>query len=335
MSPVTPELLRELVAEARLAPSVHNIQPTRWRLRADGRLELVDDTAVRAPVADPTGHDVLVSHGAALEGMSLALGRRGLSIVEVASAEPQPSQRYATLRVLSIVGARGSTEAPDPLLAGISRRMSWRGAFVPSPEDHAALDLIAAAHEDVICLRESRALGEIAVWADLAELSFLRDEGFRRELLGWMRLSPRHARYLQDGLNREALAMTTIEAVGAGVVLGGLFPALDRTGLAASLVSDRAKTASAAGIVLFCRANGEDPLISGRYFYRVWLAIERAGLAACPISALADHPGFNAKLRTLGQLGEGLRLVNVFRVGRPANPPAQRHFRLAVDQLIV
>ncbi|MCA6126361.1 hypothetical protein J6500_31410 [Bradyrhizobium sp. WSM 1704] len=50
MSSLTPELLRELVAEARLAPSVHNVQPTRWRLVADGRLALVDDTAVRAPV---------------------------------------------------------------------------------------------------------------------------------------------------------------------------------------------------------------------------------------------------------------------------------------------
>jgi nitroreductase len=40
MSALTPELLRELVAEARLAPSVHNIQPTRWRLCPDGRLDL-------------------------------------------------------------------------------------------------------------------------------------------------------------------------------------------------------------------------------------------------------------------------------------------------------
>ncbi|CCE12236.1 hypothetical protein BRAS3843_980031 [Bradyrhizobium sp. STM 3843] len=79
MSMLSPELLRELVAEARLAPSVHNIQPTRWRLAADCRLVLLDDCMVRVPVADPSGHDVRISHGAALEGMSLALGRRGLS----------------------------------------------------------------------------------------------------------------------------------------------------------------------------------------------------------------------------------------------------------------
>ena len=56
---------------------------------------------------------------------------------------------------------------------------------------------------------------------------------------------------------------------------------------------------------------------------------------ACPISALADHPGFNEKLRKLGKIGEGLRLVNVFRAGRPPEPQLPRHFRLPIDQLIV
>jgi nitroreductase len=331
MSSVTPDLLRDLVAEARLAPSVHNIQPTRWRLLADGRLMLVDDTAVRAPVADPAGHDVRVSHGAALEAMSLALNRRGLSIANVAISEQPLSSRYTSLCTLTV----GNADASDPLLASVPRRMSWRGTFVASPDDDTSLDQIAAARDDVVCLRDRRAIAEIAGWADQAELSFVRGDDHRRELLSWMRLSPSHPLYLLDGLNREALRMNAFEAGSARFVLGSLFPALDRLGLTASLLSDRAKTSSAAGIVLFCRPQGEDPLISGRHFYRVWLAIDHAGLAACPISALADHPTFNAKLRKLAELGDGLRLVNVFRVGRPSASQTPRHFRLPVDQLIV
>jgi nitroreductase len=331
MSSVTPDLLRDLVAEARLAPSVHNIQPTRWRLLADGRLMLVDDTAVRAPVADPAGHDVRVSHGVALEAMSLALSRRGLSIVDVAISEQPLSSRHTSLCTLTV----RNTDVSDPLLASVPRRMSWRGIFVASPDDDTSLDQIAAARDDVVCLRDRRAIAEIAGWADQAELSFVRGDDHRRELLSWMRLSPSHPLYLLDGLNREALRMNALEASGARFVLGSLFPALDRLGLTASLLSDRAKTSSAAGIVLFCRPQGEDPLMSGRHFYRVWLAIDRAGLAACPISALADHPTFNAKLRKLAELGDGVRLVNVFRVGRPSAPQAPRHFRLPVDQLIV
>lgn len=331
MSELTPDLLRELVAEARLAPSVHNIQPTRWRLVGDDRLALVDDTNVRAPVADPVGHDVLISHGAALEGMSLALNRRGLSITAITTLEEPLSPRFAALCTFAI--AQGALS--DPLVEQVAQRMSWRGKFAASPDDAAALAQLAAARNDVIAIHERQAIAVIAGWADQAEFSFVRDDAYRHELLSWMRLSPSHPCYLLNGLNRDALAMNAIEATAAGFVLGGLFGPLHRLGLAASLLADSAKTASASAIVLFCRPVGEDPLTTGRYFYRTWLEIERAGFAACPISALADHPDFNERLRKLGKIETDLRLVNVFRIGRPVKPRKLRHFRLPIDRLIV
>ncbi|MBK5653196.1 MAG: hypothetical protein I4N50_16225, partial [Rhizobium sp.] len=88
-------------------------------------------------------------------------------------------------------------------------------------------------------------------------------------------------------------------------------------------------------VLLYSRPVGEDPLTTGRHFHRVRLEIDRAGLAACPIAALADHPGCNERLRKLGEIGRDLRLVNVFRVGRPSKPVKPRHFRLPVDRLIV
>ncbi|MGF6308261.1 nitroreductase [Bradyrhizobium sp. i1.8.4] len=331
MSELTPDLLRELVAEARLAPSVHNIQPTRWRLLDDGRLALVDATGVRAPVADPAGHDVLVSHGAALEGMSLALNRRGFAITGMTTIEQPLSPQLAVLCNFAI----RQGVAPDPLAGHVARRMSWRGKFAASADDAAALAQLAVARDDLICIGDRRAIADIARWADQAEFSFVRGDDYRAELLAWMRLSPDHPHYLLDGLNRDALAMNAIEATAARFVLGGLFKPLDRLGIAASLLADNAKTASASAIILFCRPVGEDPLMTGRHFYRTWLEIDRAGFAACPISALADHPDFNDRLRKLGQLSADLRLVNVFRIGRPSKPQKPRHFRLPVDRLIV
>ncbi|WP_193376370.1 hypothetical protein [Bradyrhizobium sp. YR681] len=298
---------------------------------ADGRLALVDDTNVRAPIADPTGHDVRVSHGAALEGMSLALNRRGLAIADIAIEEQPPGSSHAALCWLAI----GSSSASDPLTESVPRRMSWRGTFLASLQDEAALAQLAASRPDLVCIRDRKQIPDIAAWADEAELSFIREPEFRRELLAWMRLSPNDPLYQQSGLNREAMAMSAIEAAGAGLVLGALFPLLDRLGLAAPLLSDRAKTQSAAAIVLFCRPRGEDPLVSGRHFYRAWLEIDRAGLAACPMSSLADNPAFNDRLRAMAGVGDELRLVNVFRVGHLPQARAPRHFRLPVDQLIV
>jgi hypothetical protein len=213
--------------------------------------------------------------------------------------------------------------------------MSWRGKFISSADDAASLAQLAVSRDDVICIVDRKAIAEIAGWADQAEFSFVRGDDYRQELLHWMRLSPGHPLYLQDGLNREALAMNAVEATAAGFVLGGLFKPLHRLGLAAALLTDSAKTSSAAAVVLFCRPVGEDPLTTGRHFYRAWLEIDRAGLSACPISALADHPEFNERLRKLGKIGSDLRLVNVFRAGRPSTPPKPRHFRLSVDRLIV
>jgi nitroreductase len=331
MSLLTPELLRELVAEARLAPSVHNIQPTRWQMLADGQLALVDDTTVRAPVADPTGHDVRLSHGAALEGMSLALNRRGLSIVDIANEEQPSSSPHVVLCRLMI----GNGAASVSLLESVLRRMSWRSTFAASSQDEESLAQLAASCSDIVCIRDRKQVADIATWADEAELSFTRSADFRRELLTWMRLSPSDPLYLQSGLNREALAMSAIEASGARLVLGPLFPVLDKLGLAAPLLSDRAKTQSAAAIVLFCRPRGEDPLESGRHFYRAWLEIDRAGLVACPMSALADFPATNDRLRAMAGLDAELRLVNVFRVGHPTASRLPRHFRLPVDPLIL
>ncbi len=68
----TRDFVVPLLAEARLAPSVHNIQPSRWRIDGD-RLLLLGDPVRAIPVADPLARDWRLSHGAHFEGLSLAL----------------------------------------------------------------------------------------------------------------------------------------------------------------------------------------------------------------------------------------------------------------------
>ena len=333
MTQITAQLFRELVAEARLAPSIHNIQPTRWRLAGANCIQLVDDLTVRAPIADPAGHDVRVSHGAALEGMSLALGRRGLSIGALAVAEERLSQDHAVLCSLTV----DETGDKDALADSVLARMSWRGSFVTQHDDDRGFDSVVEAHRDVVCIRDRSRIAEIAALGDEADLFFLRKPEYRHELVQWMRFSPSHPRYDHDGLNRDALALAAAEGFAAKLVLGPLFAPLDQLHLARALISDRHKTASAAGLVLFVRPRDEDPLLTGRHFYRLWLAIDRAGFAACPISALADHADINRRLCELAAVDRtGHRLVNIFRVGRPATSHRPlRHFRWPVDSLIV
>lgn len=130
------------------------------------------------------------------------------------------------------------------------------------------------------------------------------------------------------------MALGRVEAAGASLVLGPLFPLLNRLGLAERLTRERAKTETGA-IALFHRPIGEDPLETGRAFYRAWLAMEFNGLAACPISVLADWPVSNALLTQRHSLPAGHWLVNVFRLGIASASGVQRRARLPTGELIV
>ncbi len=322
------DLLRRLVAEARLAPSVHNIQPTRFSLR-DGAILMHGEPCRILPAADPNGHDVRLSHGAALEGLALALAAEGLVLAETCLGLGDDHGPVACISV----AARAAPA--DPVRSHVPQRASWRGGFCPpSGETQAALSRLSEAAPDLILVQDRAAVASIAALADRAGLFFLRDLEHRRELLKWMRLSPKHADYRRDGLNAEAMALSPAQAFAAGLVLGPAFAWLDRLGLAGMLTAEASKTRSASAIALLHRPEGEDPLLSGRAFYRAWLAMTRAGLAACPVSVIVDWPQGRAALCGWHPLPPGRRLVNVFRIGVPTVRHGAVHSRLPVDELI-
>jgi nitroreductase len=324
-------LFETLIAEASLAPSVHNIQPTRWRLFAADTVLLLEDGQRRLPAADPTGHDVRLSHGAALEGLSLACGRHGLRIAQVTLDDRRDDA--SGLRVVAGLTLAAGRMA-DPLASAVAGRRSWRGRFLPADATlQEALGKLAVT-PDLLIVSPGPAVAKIAELGDRAGFHFLCEDEHRHELLAWMRLSRSDPRYGRDGLNAEAMALGRVEALGASLVLGPLFPLLKRLRLAEPLTRERSKTASGA-IALFHRPLGEDPLETGRAFYRAWLAMETQGLDACPISVLADWPVSSAALVARYPLPAARRLVNVFRLGRiPSNATSSRA-RLPVAELIV
>ncbi|MGE0742730.1 MAG: hypothetical protein AB7O98_15430 [Hyphomonadaceae bacterium] len=317
---MSPEEKLALVAAANRAPSVHNIQPARFRFADERTIVLEEDARRRLFVGDPEGKDNAKSIGAALEGLVLALSERGIGA-------------HVDGRIVRFEG----DAAPDPMARFVETRASYRGAFAPpSDGDHAALARIAERCPDLHIVEEPNAIAALAGLFDDVSMEVLRAPAYRAELLSWMRLSARHAAYARDGLNAAHMALSPIEAVGAGVVLGPTaFPALDAIGLAKPLIAESAKVRSAAGVALFHRATEEPELETGRRLYRVWLEIEREGLALCPMSVLADVPQAASRLLSEARLS-GRKLVTVFRIGRRApnwrQPPRAR---LPARELIV
>lgn len=326
-APLSRAELLALVDEARRAPSVHNIQPARWAAAEVGRLVLTADPARTLPIADPTGHDVRLSLGAAWEGMAIALSNRGY---EAAPPELDAGRGVAGLRFL-----RGGTA--DPLANQVPRRATFRGRFRPTSAT--ALDPLEQriGRSGVLVVRDRDTIRDLARLADDATEQFLRDPRYWRETWHWVRLSPAHPGWDRDGLNADALALSGIErTLGRGLMAPAGFEWMRRLGLARALVSERAKTESAGALLLFTAFVNEDPFEIGRAFYRRWLEVTAAGLALCPMSVLADSPRANAEIRRRFGLPEARRLVNVLRVGAAsAGFPVRLTPRLPAEELLV
>lgn len=321
---------KDWVDQSRLAPSVHNVQPARWRIEAEA-LVLIEDVSRRLKVGDPSCHDTGISLGAAFEGLRLAASQDGFELVPDDSA-PLPAFE-APLRAVRRFLVRGGG-SPDPLAGFVTARASWRGAFAaPLREDRSALE--AAAGTDAKVVTDLAVLKALAQRYDAASFGFMRDTAYRDELRGWMRFQASDPNWGRDGLNAAAMALSPFEARAASLILGPAFKPLNRLGLAASLVAEGDKIRKAAGVILFHRERDESPFESGRYFYRLWLKLELLGFGAAVLAALADDRDAARDLCSTYGIGPERRLVSAFRVGRlGAKQPAPRA-RLPLNEILV
>src|SRR5260370_13902676 len=126
---LSPQLLGHLIAAAARAPSVHNSQP--WRFRA-GRdvIELHADRSRSLARVDPAGRETLISCGAALFGMRLAV--RELGYLPDVQLLPDPRQPDLLARVR--LGARMPITAREQqMLTAMPHRHTHRGPFTADP----------------------------------------------------------------------------------------------------------------------------------------------------------------------------------------------------------
>ncbi|EGF90983.1 c [Asticcacaulis biprosthecium C19] len=320
--------IHTVVAEAAFAPNVHNIQPARWRFTGQDVI-LYEDTCRRLPAGDPTGRDSAISLGAAAEGLAIALSAQGWGLED--NPDPQPDE--APMRFVHRFRLV-KRDSEDILYRVLQRRYSHRGAFLPlKPLDRQAAQGMTG--DSLAVITEPEALAQVARAYDAASLRFFRDAAFRAELVSWMRLSRTHPRWALDGLNAEAMALSPVEAMGAGFVLKPrVFSVLDTIGLAGPLTGEASRVTDSAAVVVFHRPVGEDPFMSGREFHRNWLRMVAASFQGAVMAALADDVVASATVARLTGLDASKRIISTWRIGRVTGLPPARA-RLPVDEILV
>jgi hypothetical protein len=180
------EIVRYVVARAVWAPSVHNTQP--WRFTADGgpRVSLYADAGRRLVVADPDGREMMISCGAALFTVRLAL--RSLGYIPETRVLPDPG-RPALVAQVSWPERAPADEFERRLSGHVLTRRTHRGAFDPEPlpPDTLAALRDAAAREGAALriVADDGRRATLAAAVQNAEQQLRRDGERLRELADW------------------------------------------------------------------------------------------------------------------------------------------------------
>ena len=176
--------VRSAIELASHAPSVHNSQPWYWTV---GRhvVHLGADLRRWLASTDADGRDVIVSCGAALHHLRVALAAAGVRTTVHRTPNPGERGRLATLEL-----ARGrQTETDLELAAAITRRRTDRRPFGnwPIPED-SWRELVDAATEQGAILRPVASGRPRSVLMDAIREAARRQQeipGYTTELAAW------------------------------------------------------------------------------------------------------------------------------------------------------
>jgi hypothetical protein len=210
-APISADQAAYLVRVAARAPSLHNSQP--WRFRVGERtIELYADWR-RQLAEDPNGRELLISCGAALYGLRLAV--RSLGHVPEVELFPGPSGDRRPLARVRLSAAEPVTPEEQRLLAAVPHRHTHRGSFEPGPLPGGLLPRLKrdaraeGATLTVVGRAEARQrLGAVTAVASLREAL---DPAARAEIERWTREVGSPAR---DGVPAHAFPPTPDEPVG-------------------------------------------------------------------------------------------------------------------------
>jgi len=302
------------------APSIHNTQPWRWRVRARS-LELRAERGRQLPVTDPSGRLLTVSCGTALHHVRLALGAEGW-VAEVHRL-PDPADPDLLAR-LTPTGRTEVTSASMRLLQTVRIRRTDRRPVSESAVARTALEAIRTAvtaegarlhylrPEDVV---------ELASAADHARTVEAMDPTWTDEMSYWIGL-PR-----DDGLgvpdaaipSESPSTMVPNRDFGHGGALP-VGPGHDRAAVYAILYGDED---SAMGW-----------LRGGEALSAAWLSAIESDLTLLPLSAAVEVPGTRQALRRmLSGVGEPY-LVLRLGVADPEHAGPPHTPRLPADQVV-
>ncbi len=297
------------------APSIHNTQPWRWRLDPDG-LVLLADRERQLRVADPDGHSMLLSCGAALCLTEVGLRAAGLEIETAVLPDPDDTDLLARFRAVGAGEPDADADAVNLADAALRRR-SDRRPFSRDDVTADEIDIVQRAGSDEHAWidfpssEDQRINLAVAVsWADQIQK---HDEELRAEMGRWIRDPEVHN--VPDGVPAEAFPHADPdEPRRTDIPLRDFEEGVTGQQLIERDVDEKPLIA----VTLTEFDNPADHLAAGHAMMRLMLRAELLGLSTCPLSQAVDFAAFRTRVQGLmGWVGYPQMML---RVGHPIAP---------------
>lgn len=194
--------IRFLLKYAILAPSSHNTQPWIFKLVRDNIVELYADRTRALPVVDPEDRELIISCGAALNHLEIALKHFGYNYKTEIFLKTGDYDKDLLARVTLEGGGRSQYHAAihkeeDPLFDAITKRRTNRSKFEDRrPPGYILNELkTGTSQQNSIWLEiadgeQKKRLADLIAEGDRIQMS---DKRFRRELSSWTHSNRSHS----------------------------------------------------------------------------------------------------------------------------------------------
>lgn len=312
------DLARALVGAAVLAPSHWNTQP--WRVEVNGSsIRLLADTRRALPVTDPGRTAMMMSLGAALENMLVAMRAYGLRPVVAYAPDGDASPVVA-----EVSWSAGERRRDRDLFAAIPERRTnrrnydGRGIFM---QNRATLTALVPGDLRLHWVDDRDQIRTMADLVHDATRAQVLDPKAETECLSWMRFGDDQARETGDGVTMDALE---ISGPARWFAHRYFDPRSRFIGLGAGSAAKQAREAvrSSGAVALLAAPRGAPSagVIAGQTYGRLALRATRLGIAHQPLRAPIEMAGYRSDLlRAFGALGEEpLLVIRLGHAGRPA-----------------
>jgi len=294
------DVIRNAVALACRAPSLHNTQPWRWTFDGAG-LDLFADRRRAVLSSDSTGREVLLSCGAVLDHFRVAMTAAGWDTIAERFPDSHDPDHVATLKFAPTSGAtNGQHERADAIL----RRHTDRLPFDAPPEwpsIEARLRLVAIPYHvmtDIVLDRDRPFLAEAS---RLTERLRSFDPTYQSELGWWT------SRFAPDEGVPQASLVSDSEADRTDIAR--TFPPARPTQRRSQISADRSK------IIVLSTSHEDarcDVLRCGEALSAVLLECTLAGLATCTLTHMTEvAPSRDIIRKLMGQTGSPQLLIRI------------------------